>query len=331
MEKLRMIRLDKKHDSDFTVLNISDPQLGDEEWAEGSRNGEILRYTLRELVTREKPDLITVSGDISWASAPKAYGLFADYIETFGIPWAPVWGNHDNQDGNEIVENHLRDFSGHPHLLYERGPSEIGNGNYVIQICDGDRKPAALIMMDAHDRDPFPDGKGGTQLVWGKLWDNQMIWYREQVLDLRKNGCDESVIIAHIPVFAYRTAFDAAFSKEYAPGDIRPENSNSDEYWNEGYKDSFGVCYEGICSYPADDGVFEILKQEGHTKAFIAGHDHVNNYAVKYDGIWLVYSLKAGPGCYWNPVLNGGTVLKIGNEGIGDIRHSYVDVSSFLD
>ena len=39
----------------------------------------------------------------------------------------------------------------------------------------------------------------------------------------------------------------------------------------------------------------------------------------------MVYALKTGAGCYWEPELNGGTVVKIGKDGVKDIYHEYVD------
>jgi len=54
------------------------------------------------------------------------------------------------------------------------------------------------------------------------------------------------------------------------------------------------------------------------------GHDHNNNWIIRHRGIRFVFSLKTGPGCYWEPELNGGTVIKITSNGIGDIYHEYV-------
>ena len=88
--------------------------------------------------------------------------------------------------------------------------------------------------------------------------------------------------------------------------------------------------YEGIGSYGVDDGVFEIIRDSGSTKHVIVGHDHVNNWMINYQGVKLVFSLKAGAGCYWTPVLNGGTVLQIGSDGAECVYHEFVDVSDIL-
>ncbi len=62
-----MIRLPKDPARDFIVLNLTDPQLSDGEWAEGHPNRTILTRTVTELVQRTSPDLITITGDLAWA------------------------------------------------------------------------------------------------------------------------------------------------------------------------------------------------------------------------------------------------------------------------
>ena len=53
-----MKALNKQRDKDFKILNLTDTQLSNEEWAEGHKHRAILEYTLTELVERVKPDLI---------------------------------------------------------------------------------------------------------------------------------------------------------------------------------------------------------------------------------------------------------------------------------
>lgn len=320
-----MITLQKQSGRDFIVLNLSDPQLSDSEWESGNKNGVILTQTVKELVKRLHPDLITVSGDIAWAGQRKSYRRFADLMESFSIPWAPIWGNHDNQGGAEEVDSVADEFIARPHCVYEKGEPSLGNGNYVIKIDENGKTIAAVIMMDTHDRAPFTDEGGKSSDEWAKLIPEQLDWYAEQIKAL---GGVESTIITHIPIYAYREAFDAAFNAALDPKTITPDNSRG--CWNKGYEDSFGVKYEGICSYPADEGMFALIRELGSTTQFITGHDHVNNYSVFYNGMRFTYSLKAGAGCYWNERLNGGTVLTISDGRPMSVRHEFVDPRKFI-
>lgn len=318
----------KNPDKDFVVLNLTDPQLGNPEWEEGQVNRRILEYTITELVERIKPDLITVSGDLAWAGHDHAYKMIGDFLESFQIPWAIVWGNHDNQNGaeyiNSIVTRYMNDY---PHFVYEKGDAALGNGNYVIGIEENGKIVEGLIMLDSHNQDDYVDKDGSERKVWAKLIPAQLDWYREQVRDLKEKGCASATMILHIPIYAYETARKAAYKDGVALGELTLAETDGTACWNEGYQDSTGVMYEGVSCFPEEDGVFAVIKEAGVTKRVLAGHDHVNNFMISYDGVQLIYALKVGAGCYWNPILNGGTVLKVGQNGVYEVRHEYVDIS----
>lgn len=321
-----MITLQKTPGRDFIILNISDPQLGNEEWEENHNNRKILTGTMTELVNRVHPDLITVSGDLSWAGHTHAYRMLADFLDTFQIPWAPVWGNHDNQNGPEFIDSIVEEYLSHTYCVYEKGDAALGNGNYVIAIEENGKVVEGVIMLDSHDRMPYTNEAGETSSAWAKLIPEQLAWYREQIKQLEKMGCTDTTMIMHIPIYAYRDAFSAAFRTDMDPSKVTVEESYTGSCWNEGYKTSCGVRYEGIASYPADEGAFDVIKELGSTKTILCGHDHVNNTIINYQGVNFIYSMKLGPGCYWNPRLNGGTVFRINSTGIIDVRHEYVTV-----
>ncbi len=325
-----MITLKKSPDRDFLVLNLTDPQLGNDEWDENHKNYKILTTTIRTLIERERPDLITVSGDLAWAGCTKAYTMLADFLDSFGIPWAPVWGNHDNQNGPEEVDAVADMFLTHEYCVYEKGNPALGNGNYVIAVEEDGKTVEGIIMMDSHDRMPYIKEDGTESNEWAKLIPEQLVWYREQIAELEARGCHDSTMIMHIPIYAYRDAWTAAFKEGIDSSKLTVADSLTGDCWNDGYKDSFGVKYEGICSYPADEGAFDVMLELGSTKHILCGHDHVNNYVINYKGVKFVYSLKTGAGCYWTPTLNGGTYLRVTKDGVTDVWHEYVDVSGII-
>ena len=318
------IRFEKKQDKEFTVLNLTDTQLSNGEWAEDHKNRKILEYTVSELIKRTSPDLITVSGDLAWAGHDHAYDMLASFLDSFGIPWAPVWGNHDNQNGEDYVKSVADRYKEHPLCVYEDGPVEMGNGNYVIRIAEEGRTVCAFIMLDTHDRAPFVNEAGETENAWGKLRPCQIEWVETICAQLKKENCTDAVIVQHIPIHGYRLASVAAYKEGIDHKALTVVDSMGKECWNSGYEDSVGVQHEGVASYPADEGALETLKRTGIVKHVVAGHDHINNWIICYDGIKMIYALKTGAGCYWDPVLNGGTVLKIGSEGVTSVYHEYV-------
>ena len=322
--------LKKSPDKDFIVLNITDPQLSTEEWADGHLHRKILEKTVTELIERVKPDLITISGDLAWAGQDAAYDALADFIDSFQIPWSHIWGNHDNQNGPEFVDRVAERYLAYPNCLYEKGDPALGNGNYILSIEENGKPVAAFIMLDSHDKSPFTDENGVERAEWAKLYPEQGVWLNTQLNDLKAKGCFDVTILLHIPIYAYRLASNAAYKAGLDLSKVTLAQADGNECWNEGYTNSIGVQYEAISSYPADDGIFPILQASGIVKRVLAGHDHVINWMIDYEGIQLIYGLKAGAGCYWNPLLNGGTVLKINETGVYETTHQFVDVADLL-
>lgn len=325
-----MLKLDLQNKSEFTLLNISDPQLSHGEWENGHKSGIILKKTVTDVIERSHPDFITVSGDISYGGDLQSYIYFANFMDSYGIPWSVCFGNHDNQGGEEAINEVVKEYSKHPLFTYESGDPALGNGNFVLGVYLDGKPLEALIMMDTHDRVPYVGENGDEYPVWAKVSPEQLIWYRSRIDELEKAGFGDSIMISHIPIYAYRQAFAAAARADIDPNTVKPENSTGADFWNPGYEDSYGVKYEDICSYPDEDGAFAVIKEKGHTKTLVAGHDHINNFVIDYEGVKFVYSLKAGQGCYWTPILNGGTVLTFSADGKKSVRHEYVDVSELL-
>lgn len=333
-----MIRLNKAKGKDFTILNLTDPHFDISEWDKNGVTYKIFDYTVKELVKRVNPDLITVSGDISWgADHYSAYKDFADYMEELGIFWAPVWGNHDDEDGDDIVEEIADLFLTYKTCVYEKGDKKYGNGNYVIEICEDEKTVEALLMMDTHSNVSKTVLDIDCNLVnsnsYASLTGEQIEWYKKEVEKLYRKGCSDSTLVIHIPIYGYREAFYAAMQEDKrARGAVSIEDSYKGVGWKEEYKEScFGVNRDGICSPDYDDGVLPVLVELGHTKHVIAGHDHINNFCILYKGIRLAYGMKLGKACYWASDLNGGTVLTVGENGVKKIHHEYVDVSEFLE
>ena len=312
--------LTKAADKDFTVLNLTDIHWDIVAWAPGNPEYETVVGTIRELVRRAQPDLITVSGDLSWGMAVESYVAVADLMDSFGIPWAPVWGNHDYEK-EAVNQGAVAEFAKRSLCLFEAGDPDLGCGNYTLAIQENGRTVAGLLMADTHKGGSYIDENGNKVGTWGRLYPNQLDWIKEEC---RKVNAD-TALIQHIPIFGYNEVSEAA----YRPGlDLKAlalEESLAGACWNPGYEDSVGVQHEGICGYPFDEGALDACLEAG-VKAIIVGHDHNNNWIIRHKGIRFVFSLKTGPGCYWQPELNGGTVLKITSQGIGNIYHEYVTV-----
>ena len=313
--------LQKQKDKKFTVLHLTDPHLSHDEWI--GEKGAHLKHTVNYLVEQANPDLITISGDLAWAGQYLSYEDFAAWMDSYGIPWAPVFGNHDDQDGFEAVSKAADILMARKTCLLEQGDPALGYGNYVIGIEEEGRLVHGIILMDSHDRKPWVDEKGETQNEWAELIPEQFPWYQKQIAELKAKGAQEASLIMHIPIYAYRPAIKAALKEGIDPKAVPLYNGEQGGCWNEGYEDSFGVFREGICSYPEDNGFFDVIRDAGLTKTVIAGHDHTNTFAVRYQGVRLMYALKTGRGSYHDPRINGGTILTIDSDGRMEAEHCF--------
>ena len=297
-----MTILTKEKDKDFVVLNIADTHFADyDERAFFAFAGET---TIRRMVAEIKPDLITLSGDlVCTESTVYAMKRLTDLMESFGIPWAPVFGNHDGEGNCDL--NYLADIMMKaPNCLFKKGDSEMGVGNYIIGISETDENGTqniaeAFIMMDSHSSQPN---------------ERQHRWYAWAADGIQKlsNGKAEVSLLMHIPIPEYQYAYDAAWDSE--------ANAWKDAYHACGEKNE-EICCERADNIPVQRGFFDLIKQSGNTKYVFCGHEHLNNFSIEYEGVRLTYMLKLGWGSGYQFGFNGGTVITVGNQGISEITH----------
>ncbi|MBQ7543005.1 MAG: metallophosphoesterase [Clostridia bacterium] len=305
------VRMDKQPDKDFVILNLTDIQLNNAEAF--NEVGAQTKAVIDRLVADTKPDLITVTGDNG--SMFLAYNEMIRMLDSYGIPWAPIMGNHDGH-GFPGEFWCAYNFADAKNCLFRFGPADMGYGNYIIHIYENDQIIHTLYMMDTHDNIEADNCNGPKGDGYDHLWENQMLWYAWAVNGTNKlagKAVDSSVFF-HIPLCEYNSAWNAAtedgkFKAEYA-------------------ETSFGEKREGVCCAPENNGFFMLMQRLGSTKNVICGHDHVNSFSILYEGIRLTYSLKTGAGAYSDADMNGGTTLTIASDGSTTTVHHYVDAAS---
>ena len=119
-----MITLNKSSDKDFIILNLTDTQLMAEDWTNDSINKNVLYYTIDKLVERVNPDLITISGDIADRGQIPVYEKFAELMDSYNIPWAPIWGNHDNEYARSNLDHVANIFLSSKNIVFEKSLHE---------------------------------------------------------------------------------------------------------------------------------------------------------------------------------------------------------------
>lgn len=331
------VTLQKTPGEDFVILNLTDIQYND--FLDiGQR--KYTEETIRELISRVKPDLITMTGDQIWAPFVK-YSIedLIEFMDSFKIPWAPVNGNHDGE-GNVDLNASAEKYEESEYCVFRKGPGNIGGvGNYVINIMEGDVIVESLIMMDSGSDADFDDLAESEKMYYPELDENfelkrdengdlvmrqighdyayilpaQVEWYRWCVRgaaaynESKGASAPESALFIHIALPEYYIAYC-----EYL------ESEKSEEY---GF---FGAMREDVCCSKKNSGMFDAILEEGGTKYVFAGHDHVNDYSLIYKGVRLTYALKTGDRCYADDDVNGGTVFTIGEH--RTVSHEYVKI-----
>ena len=98
---------------------------------------------LGRMLDAEKPDLVVFTGDQlngqgTSCDSQSVLAKFSKAVTRRGIPWAAVFGNHDDEDGLSRQEQ-MRYMQGLPYSLVEPGPKDIhGVGNYVLKVKSAD-------------------------------------------------------------------------------------------------------------------------------------------------------------------------------------------------
>ena len=288
--------VEKQEGRDFVILNITDTHFSDYDYRtfyafDAERH-------IKKLVKQYSPDLITVTGDIVCGeSAKSAIERVTALFDSFGIPWAPVYGNHDDETNCDL--NYLSDvMMSSEYCLFDKNDPAMGNGNYIINVTENGSVVETIFMMDSHH----------TQLNT-----TQVSWYQWAVDGLESAGkLGELSVFFHIPLPEYQYAFDAAWDAD-------------NKQWRDGF-DAAGECNEKICcerdseGKPVQRGVFDALKNAG-TDYIFCGHEHMNDFSIMYEGVRLTYCLKVDKGSGYQPGFDGGTLITIGDNGIKNITH----------
>lgn len=328
----------KEHDKDFVILNFTDTQITFpmSMWKTG-----LIYKTMKAAVDEAKPDLITLTGDQAWGLMTRqCYKKIANTLDSFGIPWAFVYGNHD-REGNGDLDCLAEIAQESKYCLFEKGPRNVtGVGNYSINIVDKETNEIVhtVIMMDSGDsgydyannyedeflkveltKDYGPyyderDAKTGISTIgrsYSAIMPSQIDWYEwllEGIQEENNGVMPESTCFFHIPLMEYNYAYLDWVASGFDPAI------------------GTGRVHETSGSAKISTGFFEKIKEVGSTKTVVCGHDHINDSAIYYEGVLLAYGVKTGKECYWenDGSMNGGTQITIGQNGKATLKQIYI-------
>ena len=283
--------VEKEKGKPFVILNLADVQLCD---LEDMFNLNETRDRIADLIEKAKPDLITLTGDQTWSNENLiSLKSLISWLDGFKIPYAPVFGNHDcgnEKDSAVLSRAACCDlYEKGKYSLFKRGPSNLGLlGNYVVNVTEDGKIVKTLYFLDSGEEDMISD----EQIEWLK-------WNAEGIRDFRGGEYAESICFFHKPIPEYADAY-----RLYRLGD--------------GSVEAVGDVYVTYSLYGSEqNGFFEAAKSVGVTD-IVCGHQHGNNFTLKYEGVRLTFALKTGKlGGYYSGddvTLDGATCIEFDGE-----------------
>ena len=266
-------------------------QFTDIHWHNGEDPDQKSAALMESIASAEAPNLIVLTGDIlsggGCDDAAKSLQQIVHLLEQCGIPWAAVFGNHDDEgtaDRNELMavmqESELS--------LVEPGPEEIsGVGNYVLTIHENSKSSPAALLYFIDSGSYAPTDIGGYD--WIRR--DQIEWYLSE--SSKHNVSAEHRLPAlaffHIPIPEY------------------------DEVWD--FHTCYGVKYENVCPPRINTGFFAALHEAGDVIGTFVGHEHINDFWGELHGIRLCYGRATGYNTYGKDGFpRGARVIEL-NEG----------------
>ena len=307
--------LEMDYKADFRILQLTDIHIGDKDNAP-------LHYEFMDLTIKDaNPDLIVVTGDVfTYASRHTAKEFFA-WLDGHNVPWTLTWGNHDEQSYFSIdwVTNVLNKYGSHCLFKDLQDDKVQGNSNFAINLKVGPTIFEQLIIMDSNRYNY--NGYFG----YDYFHEDQIEWYSRLVDYTKEQNLGvtvPSLMFYHIPLPEVRDAWAAA--QENPLLIVNPPVPGGQK----------GDQREEPCNPDFNSGFYQVIKEKKSTHGMYFGHDHINNYVIRYpaEGLYTIdfgYGIKATDRVYAEDELLGGRVIVLHADHsltYEDFYHSYAEV-----
>jgi hypothetical protein len=237
-----------------------------------------------KVLDNEKPDLVVVGGDCVAGGDCKTVQELKTAIRAVGepmeqrkIPWAIVFGNHDQEHfprtslGKDEV---IAIYASYPCNVNVRGSEKIhgaGNDDLLIAGSAGTRPVFCVWLIDS--------GAYAGHEIGGYDWihTDQVNWYYQtsKELEARYGSKIPGLMIFHIPL--------REFGEMVARGKFEGERN------------------EPECPSQINGGLFAAVLDRGDVQGIFCGHDHTNYYVGEWHGVRLGYDYSAGYAAYGLP------------------------------
>ncbi len=286
------IPLSFREDGGYRILMMSDAHL------KPGKEEPTVR-AMEALIDRTGPDLVLLNGDnVAAFTGPEMFeatlARLVSPMETRRIPWAHVFGNHDQTP--EVSKAYQEAvYERYPCCVSKAGPEDLpGCGNYFLPILGRDGEPVFGVWGIDSQQDfstqTVPLSYPGD-LYWDVLMPatvsshsdydlirfEQVMWYwnTSVALEKRLRRKIPSLMMFHIPLIEFRAILLTAHRTELC-----------------------GEFNERLSTSEINSGMFAAVFQRGDVRAIFSGHDHINTFDGVYCGIRMGYDGSIGYEAY---------------------------------
>lgn len=301
----------KPDDRDLKILQLTDVHIGAGLFCIGK--DKLAIDAVSELVERVKPDLIIVTGDITFTLVYQTGNMnnkiaaqaFIGLMERTGVPWTVTFGNHDQESiSTHSKQDIAKMYQDAKNSLFLVGDSSVnGVGNNVIKVLNSDGTLASAIFTI--DSNSYVRGF----FEYDNIHEDQVAWYAGEVEKLtQQNGGNvlKTLAFFHIPFTEYKDAWQLHL------------DGSSEVVLHYGTVEEAG----GALSVPENkSSFFEKVVELGSTVGTFCGHDHKNYFSLTYKGVRLTYGMSIDYLAYVSAeetTQRGGTVITVGADGSFD-------------
>ena len=213
-------------------------------------------------------------------------------LEKRGIPFAMIYGNHD--DRNDVSKREqadiYRSYKGCLPMNNSRNGLDDDTYNITVLPSDGDKPLFNIWMLDSAWYDKKED------VCYERIKPETVEWYKKTAAQLKdRNGGNAvpSLMFLHIPLPEIENLIEPCMPDEC--GAVKTHKMG----WCRLRPDiTRGVMSEYPSVLEDSAGLFDAVLECGDVKGIVSGHDHVNCFEGKYMGVDFIQTSCASFRCY---------------------------------
>ncbi|KAF3442010.1 hypothetical protein FNV43_RR15926 [Rhamnella rubrinervis] len=318
----------KRPGAPFKIAMFADLHFGEAAWTDwGSGQDANSIKVMSSVLDDESPDFVVYLGDvitannIPIANASLYWDQAISPTRARGIPWASVFGNHDDAAFEWPIEwfsppgiPQLRcpantcscpgesedcSFRGtgrlelmkieidQNELSHSRyGPKQLwpSVSNYVLQLSSSDDPHPPLAFLY------FLDSGGGSYPE--VISSAQSEWFHQKSQAINPDSRVAEIVFWHIPSKSFKKVAPFLFISKPCVGSINKER---------------------VADQEAETGIMKLLLQRPSVKAVFVGHNHGLDWCCPYEKLWLCFARHTGYGGYGDWA-RGARILEISQQ-----------------